>query len=561
MNISDVKISYRLLAIVICGIVGLTAFGVFALQISYGIIINERKLKAQSQIENVSSLIESHLDRAEEHGGIEKAKAAALNLIKDIRYSGDQYFWVNDMDGIMLMHPVNENLIGKNIIDIKDPFGNQPFSDIIDIAKNKGSGHYKYWWKTKNYTEPREKISYVKGFSDIGWVVGTGNYIDDVEKAFADFQVNMIIVALIILFITLFFALFITKSVTKPLSAVTEIMNALTRGDYDREIDVSSRKDEIGDIGRALSVFRENGVEKNKLEKRQAESAAEAEKQRKAILDELACNFEESLGAISSAVTDASTEIQKCGDNLSSAVDTSRSKCAEVGDAARTASGSVAAVAAAAQQLSNAIHEIGLQVARSSEMADDAVTQSDKTEQTVESLVDAANRIGEVIGLINDIAEQTNLLALNATIEAARAGEAGKGFAVVASEVKSLASQTARATEEISSQIGSVQKSSSEAAAAIKAIGATIIDINTVCASIASSVEEQGAATSEIANGAERAWGGASAVNKTIDDVISTVQQTEGETRTLLSTSTVLNEQSSKLTHAMDEFVARIRAS
>jgi methyl-accepting chemotaxis protein len=218
-------------------------------------------------------------------------------------------------------------------------------------------------------------------------------------------------------------------------------------------------------------------------------------------------------------------------------------------------------VASAAEELSASVAEIGRQVESSTQMSGKAVEEAADTDQTVQSLASSAQKIGEVLKLISDIAAQTNLLALNATIEAARAGEAGKGFAVVASEVKSLATQTAKATDEISGQIGTIQSTTTDAVAAIKRIGGTIGEMNKIATTIASAVEEQGAATQEIARNVQEASKGTTEVSSNIAGVSQAAGQTGAAATQVLGAAGDLSTQAETLRNEVDRFLVSIRAA
>ncbi|MGE4281294.1 MAG: protoglobin domain-containing protein [Magnetospirillum sp.] len=228
--------------------------------------------------------------------------------------------------------------------------------------------------------------------------------------------------------------------------------------------------------------------------------------------------------------------------------------------AAEEATTNIQTVAAAAEELSSSIEEISRQVSHSAAIAADAMTEAERTNQMVESLSEAAGKIGQVVSLINAIASQTNLLALNATIEAARAGEAGKGFAVVANEVKSLANQTAKATNEIGTQIGAVQSATRDAVGAITDIARTIGQINEIAGSIAAAVEEQGAATQEIARNVQQAAMGTQEVTGTIARVSAAAFETGNTAREVLNAAASLAQNSNVLENQVDRFVADIRA-
>jgi methyl-accepting chemotaxis protein len=251
-------------------------------------------------------------------------------------------------------------------------------------------------------------------------------------------------------------------------------MLALARGDLSTEVSYATRKDEIGALGSAMQVFKDSLVETSRLRDQQKEIEARATAERHAEMHGLASEFEAAIGNIVNAVSSASTELESAARTLTGTAETTQRLAGVVASASEEASQNVHSVASAAEEMTSSVNEIARQVHESSTIASEAVKQAEKTDERITRLSQAASRIGDVVKLITAIAEQTNLLALNATIEAARAGEAGRGFAVVAQEVKALAAQTAKATDEIGTQISSMQAATQESVGAIKEIGGTI---------------------------------------------------------------------------------------
>ncbi|GAB6053680.1 globin-coupled sensor protein [Magnetospira thiophila] len=269
--------------------------------------------------------------------------------------------------------------------------------------------------------------------------------------------------------------------------------------------------------------------------------------------------FESNVHGMVQVVASAATELQATAQAMTGTAQLTSERATAVAAAAEEAATNVQTVAAAAEQLSGSIGEISAQVDKSSQIASSAVIEADRTNEQVRGLASAAQKIGEVVNLINDIASQTNLLALNATIEAARAGEAGKGFAVVASEVKNLASQTAKATDEIARQIADIQAATREAVGAIQGIGNTIGEINSISASIAASVEEQGAATQEIARNVEQAAAGTMEVTSHIVEVTTAADETGHSASQVLNASRELSTQAESLTQEVRHFLEDLR--
>jgi methyl-accepting chemotaxis protein len=353
----------------------------------------------------------------------------------------------------------------------------------------------------------------------------------------------------------------LSRSVSRPLGMMTAAMQKLAAGDHGTEVPARARGDEIGDMARAVQVFKDNAIEMQRLKAQQeAQERDMAADRRKAMLD-LAAQFEASVGSVVDSVAAASAELQTTAGGMTHTADESNRQAATVAAASEEASANVHTVAAATEELSASVNEISSQVARSAQIASGAVTEAETTNAQVQSLAEAAHKIGEVVNLITEIASQTNLLALNATIEAARAGEAGKGFAVVASEVKNLATQTAQATEDISAQIGAIQAATQSSVAAIGGIGNTIRQIDEIATAIAGAVEEQGAATREIASNVQQAAQGTAEVSSNIVGVTEAASQTGAAANHVLTAAESLSGLSARLRDEVGRFLQHVRAA
>jgi len=346
----------------------------------------------------------------------------------------------------------------------------------------------------------------------------------------------------------------------RPLGAVTEVVGRLRANDLAVEVPAQDRADEIGTLARAIQAFKEGMVEAERLaaaQRREEEARAERAKR----IETLCQAFDATSTKAVKSVAAAASQMQSSSQAMGATAEETTRQAAAVAAASEQASANVQTVASAAEELSSSIAEISRQVTQASQIASAAVTEAEATNVKVQGLAQAANKIGEVVALITDIAEQTNLLALNATIEAARAGDAGKGFAVVASEVKNLANQTAKATDEIGAQITGIQAATQEAVAAIGEITRTISRINEVNSGVASAVEEQGAATQEIARNVEQAAAGTQEVSANIGGVSAAANDTGAAATQIQSTAADLSRQSETLRAEVDKFLANVRAA
>ncbi len=355
------------------------------------------------------------------------------------------------------------------------------------------------------------------------------------------------------------FGFLIARNFASPISAMTEAMQALAGGNNEVEIPARGRSDEIGEMAATVQVFKDNAIEMKHLEAEKEEHEKNALREKTAMMNKMASDFESSVGNIVEAVASAATEMQASSQSMTSIAGESRDKSMAVASASEEASSNVQTVATAAEELSSSIAEINRQVLQSSEVAARAVNGAKQTDESIRGLVETTNAIGEVVNMITEIADQTNLLALNATIEAARAGEAGKGFAVVASEVKDLAAQTSKATEQIAAQITEIQDSTGDAVGAIQEITKTIGEMDKISTSIASSVEQQGAATSEIARNVEQAAAGTREVATNIDGVSQAAGETGDAAAEINGAAGELSQQAEHLKSEVSTFLKDVR--
>ena len=471
------------------------------------------------------------------------------------------YVMTFTMDGVAIANGAQPGQQGTSRLATKDPNGKPIVGSMIALLKTADEGLVDYVFPKPGTKTPLPKLTYVQKFKPWNAFFATGVWIDDIEAEYHAMLWKLSLIGLSIMAVVAIITFGVNRNITGALGSLKEKMAKLAAGDLKVEIAEAARRDEVGDMARTVQVFKENAAQMHRLESEQAELKAQGEAEKRRALGELASRFEARVRGIVEAVSQAASEMQSTSDGLTASAEGTRQKALAVASGAGQATTNVQTVAAAAEQLSSSIAEIGRQVVQAASTAKAAAEEGRKTDQSVASLAEAAEKIGEVVALINDIASQTNLLALNATIEAARAGEAGKGFAVVASEVKSLATQTAKATDDIRAQIASIQGETQSAVQAIRSISATIMAVNEISSSIASAVEEQTAATQEITRNVQQAAAGTRDVSQNITGVSDAVEKAGGVAKGVKHAADGLAEQAKALRHEVDQFLATLRAA
>ncbi|MEQ8287486.1 methyl-accepting chemotaxis protein [Thalassospira sp.] len=381
--------------------------------------------------------------------------------------------------------------------------------------------------------------------------------IDEIGLA----EMEILIASVIGMVLGIAVAVLIGDRLSKPIIAITALMRKLADHDLTVVIPWQSRKDEIGQMAGAVQVFKDNAIRNDELEAKAIEDEKRAKEVQRAFMNTTADTFNTDVGQIIETVAAAAVELQATADAMSRLASSASEQTITVASATEQASGNVHSVASATEELNTSIEEINRQVVHSSEVARNAVGQVRQTQRDMKELVDASEGIATVLKMISEIADQTNMLALNATIEAARAGEAGRGFAVVANEVKNLSDQTTKATEEIARYVDNLQSRTGSAVNQIEAIGKTVGEMDGIIATISSAIEEQSAATREIAFNVEQAATGTTVVSSNIATVSSAVNEAGSASSDVLRAVSMLSQNFTTLKGATDHFVDTIRTA
>ena len=561
-GLKHLRIRVKLVGLVGLLVLGLVCAGVVSLSLTRRALLEDRVAGLRSMVEVATAAADRI--RARETSGVltrEQALAEFRTWLDAARYdSGWGDLFAYGMDGMAIYTP-DPSQIGTNRLDV--------LSNGVAIVRNLRDGlaaHGGNYINEFDYIKPGQteyvpKLAYVALYSPWNVMVGTDVYLDEMDAQYAGVKWTTAGLYLLVILVVGGGAFLIVGDIAEPLRSVNQAMRGLADGDLSETAIDATRRDEVGDMARAVHVFRRNTIAMNELRQEQENQKHRAESDKKALMGSLADELERGVRASLETMSAAAVEMRTTSKGMSDTAGQASTQATTVAAAAEQASANVQTVAAATEQLSSSVAEIGRQVSHSTRITGEAVEEANRTNATIQGLSAAAAKIGDVVRLISGIASQTNLLALNATIEAARAGDAGKGFAVVATEVKSLANQTNKATEEIAAQVSAMQGATDDAVAAIRHIGTTIEGISGIAVTIASAVQQQGAATQEIARNIQQAAQGTGLVSSTISGVNQAANDTGAAADQVLASAARLSAEGESLRNDVDDFLAKIRAA
>ena len=472
--------------------------------------------------ETAVSMVKSAYSRAQSG---ELTEDAAKTLVKDqlrkLRYGNGEYYYVHDYDGVNVVHGAKPEREGQNFYNFVDPNGRQIIKEQIEAARS-GTGAVIALspLSRAGSNEPVTKLSYAIAFDPWRWAISTSVFVDDIEARFAEVAWQFFSIAVAVGLFMIGCAYWLSRQITRPLGRLVQFteqpLSEAPSSQFMRDLRL---KDEIGTVARALQVFKEKSAEAERLRAEVDVQKTEAEASRREALVGMVTTVETETDSAVAGIDSRMTAMTEAAAVMSRSAGLVGASSQTVAAASALALANAQTVASATEELSSSIHEISLQVSNATKATTVAVGRSDQARATIASLAEAVARVGQVTTLISEIASQTNLLALNATIEAARAGDAGKGFAVVASEVKNLATQTARSTEEINRQINEIQSITQETVRGMDEVSGTVRTIDEIANSIAAAIEQQHAATSQIARNVTETANGAREVSTRIAEV------------------------------------------
>ena len=540
-NLRSFSITQRFSLLIAIVVFGLIILSILSLTHQYSSLKDEQYIKTQNVVETAYSIIE-HYYALEQDNTLtqQQAQSQALNAIKALRYDKTNYFWINNYQPTMVMHPIKPALDGKDLTNNKDPDGKALFVDMVNIVKRSGEGFIPYKWPKPGKDKPVEKIAFVKGFNQWQWIIGSGVYLDSIDEAFSE-QRNLIVISAIIMIIAvILLSYFIGKSILIPTRLAADMMKDISQGEGDltRKLNESGN-DEISELSRSFNLF--------------------------------ALKMRESLVHVAQSANDVSEHAHTVDDSSR----TSHSFIELQNDSSTQ-------VAAAMEQMTHQIHDVSRNAEAAEQAAKDAaqnaLTGKNVVAQTItaietlssnietvsrvtEDLANESHNIGSVLDVIRSISEQTNLLALNAAIEAARAGEHGRGFAVVADEVRTLASRTGQSTDEIQTMITKLQEGAKAAVEAVKSSQALSVSTVEQASSANTSLNEIERLVSiitemnsQIARATEQQTQAADEVNLRINELSQSTEQSLNNTKQLTDASDNLKQSSEGLSSVVNRF-------
>ena len=540
-NLRSFSISQRFSLLIAIVVFGLIILSISSLTHQYSSLKDEQYIKTQNVVETAYSIIE-HYYALEQDNTLtqQQAQSQALNAIRALRYDKTNYFWINNYQPTMVMHPIKPALDGKDLTNNKDPDGKALFVDMVNIVKRSGEGFIPYKWPKPGKDKPVEKIAFVKGFNQWQWIIGSGVYLDSIDEAFSE-QRNLIVISAIIMIIAvILLSYFIGKSILIPTRLAADMMKDISQGEGDltRKLNESGN-DEISELSRSFNLF---ALKMRESLVHVAQSANDVSEHAHTVDDSSRTSH-----SFIELQNDSSTQVAAAMEQMTH----------QIHDVSRNAEAAEQAAKDAAQNASTGKNVVAQTITAIETLSSNIETVS----RVTEDLANESHNIGSVLDVIRSISEQTNLLALNAAIEAARAGEHGRGFAVVADEVRTLASRTGQSTDEIQTMITKLQEGAKAAVEAVKSSQALSVSTVEQASSANTSLNEIERLVSiitemnsQIARATEQQTQAADEVNLRINELSQSTEQSLNNTKQLTDASDNLKQSSEGLSSVVNRF-------
>jgi len=541
MNIRNLKINRRLQLNLVIVFISFIIFILLTLNAFKASLLEQKYEKTKNLVGVAYDVIEHNFSRIKLEGiSTEQAQDSAKKTINSLRYDKTNYYWINDYSATMIMHPIKPALIGKDLSEFKDPSGYKLFQEIVNVAKRQNEGFLSFYWAKQTGEEPIEKVGYVKGFEEWGWIVGSGIYLDDVDAEFASMAILTSSIGAIAFIVFTIFTVFIQHSILKPLNETVDMINDISEGEGDltRRLEVKGN-DELTSLTRGFNMF----SEKIARLVTDVDSSATHVKDNAKSLD----NLNQKAKSLAEQQNDQTGQLEHSMQEMQATIN-EIAKNAEYA-ALETNQG---------KDLTDEGQNIVLNTVKEIEALSVNVQEAS---EVIKTLADETENIGTVLDVIRSIADQTNLLALNAAIEAARAGEHGRGFAVVADEVRTLASRTGQSTEEIQKMIYKLQQGSSSAVSVIelsatKAIETTthVNQANDALYKISEVIQRINDMNMQIATAAEEQSLSANEINESVQRISNLSHESLEGTESAAQRSSELNDMGENLLQKLSSF-------